>query len=88
MKKPLSILRDEKGLTQRQLAIELSKNRENLSFSHATIALYERGLRTPSLKRAKVIARYFGVPVESIIFGNDAYELKAKKHLVSTGAER
>lgn len=65
----LTELRGKVALTQRQLARELSKS--GLNFSQTTIALYELGLRTPSLERAKIIAQYFGVPVESIIFGRN-----------------
>lgn len=62
MPKTLAELRAEKGLNQRQLALQLG-------LSPAAIALYELGQRTPGLERAKQIAAIFGVAVEDIIFG-------------------
>jgi len=38
--------------------------------------MYEIGLRTPYLKKAKEIAAYFGVPVEQIIFGPEVKTIK------------
>ncbi|MGI6588603.1 MAG: helix-turn-helix transcriptional regulator [Peptococcia bacterium] len=54
----------------------LSNIEKDINFSPAAIALYELGLRTPSLQKAKLIARYFGVPVEDIIFGPSACEMQ------------
>lgn len=69
----LSELREARGLSQRQLADELNcYNDEGIEFSASSIALYELGLRTPGLKRAKIIARFFGIPIEDIIFGPSA----------------
>lgn len=70
----LAELRSAKKLSQRDLAAELSRIEQGIRFAPATIALYELGLRTPGLKRAKIIARYFDVPVERIAFGHDAHE--------------
>ncbi len=74
----LTELRETRGLSQRQLADELTRyNEEGIEFSASSIALYELGLRTPSLKRAKTIARFFGIPVEDIIFGTFACNSQA-----------
>jgi putative transcriptional regulator len=74
--KTLQELRLELGMTQRDLAKELE-------LGPSTIAMYELGLRTPSLDTAKKIAKYFGIPVDNIFFGNDARRLRA----TSTGTE-
>lgn len=63
----LSRLREQRNLSQRQLATELG-------IAPSSIAMYETGARTPSLKNAKQIASYFGVTVDTIVFG--AYERK------------
>ena len=63
----LSKLRKKKGLSQRALAKELH-------FSAGTIGLYETGRRKPSLDNAKIIAKYFNVPVETISFANIEYD--------------
>lgn len=59
--KTLSELRKGKNITQKELA-------KALKVSVSTIAMYEIGERTPSLKKAKKIADFFGVPIESIDF--------------------
>lgn len=59
----LSTLRMNKGLSQRDLADELN-------ISAGIIGLYETGKRTPSLKNAKIIAKYFEVSLEDISFAN------------------
>ena len=68
--KMLQELRQELGMTQRELA-------EALELSSSTIAMYELGLRTPALDTAKKIAKYFGLPVDNIFFGNDARRMRA-----------
>lgn len=75
----LAKLRQRKGLTQRELAKELSNNKEGIKFSYQSISLYEIGLREPNMKRAKIIADYFGVTLEELFFGTDARKLKAKE---------
>ena len=59
----LSTLRMNKGLSQRDLADELN-------ISAGIIGLYETGKRTPSLKNAKIIAKYFEVSLEDISSAN------------------
>ena len=59
--KTLSELRKEKNMTQKELA-------KALKIIESAIAMYEIGERTPSLKKAKRIADFFGVPIESIDF--------------------
>lgn len=63
----LSRLREQRNLTQRQLAIALG-------IAPSSIAMYETGARTPSLKKAKDIASYFGVSVDEIVFGTYLYK--------------
>ena len=72
-KKPisLSILRQAKGLTQKDLAVELG-------VSSALIAMYETGKRSPKLSRAIEIAKIFDVPVESIAFKSER-QINTKK---------
>jgi len=77
MRQTLAELRNRKGLTQRSLASQLSKLDQDLNFSPAAIALYELGLRTPGLQKAKLMARYFGVLVEDIFFGPSACKEQA-----------
>lgn len=74
--KMLQELRQELDMTQRDLA-------KALELGPSTIAMYELGLRTPSLDTAKKIAKYFEVPVDGIFFGNDVRILRAE----STGTE-
>jgi putative transcriptional regulator len=79
VKKTIAELRGEMDLTQRELATQLSIVQDDFNFSPAAIALYELGLRTPSLQKAKLIAKFFGVRVEDIIFGPDACNMQATK---------
>jgi DNA-binding XRE family transcriptional regulator len=74
--KTLQELRLELGMTQRDLA-------KALELGPSTIAMYELGLRTPSLDTAKKIAKYFMIPVDNIFFGNDV----RTKRATSTGTE-
>jgi transcriptional regulator with XRE-family HTH domain len=58
---PLSILRQSRGLTQKELC-------EELHVSNGLIGLYETGKRKPRLERALEIANFFGTSVELIQF--------------------
>lgn len=69
--KTLSELRSQKNLTQRGLA-------KILKVIPSTIAMYEIGERNPSLERAKNIAKFFNVPVETISFQNKFFIRKGK----------
>lgn len=62
----LSELRLEIGLTQKEL-------NKKTGIPMSSIAMYETGERTPSLKRAKKLAGFFQVPVEEIIFGKTVH---------------
>lgn len=75
---PLSELRNELNLSQSKLARNLSSNSQGLKFSQSLIALYELGLRKPSLNRATLIANYFNLPIEAIIFGPYDYSEQSK----------
>ncbi|MBO8128969.1 MAG: helix-turn-helix transcriptional regulator [Peptococcaceae bacterium] len=68
--KTLAQLRREKRLTQREFA-------KAVRLHPSTVAMYETGKRTPPLKTAIKIARFFGVPVEAIYFGDDARTTRA-----------
>lgn len=60
---PLATLRAAKGLSQKQLALALN-------VSPGLIGLYETGKRKPSLERAKIIATFFDISIENILFSN------------------
>lgn len=70
-------LRNERGLSQRKLA-------KTLGLKPSTLAMYELGLRTPTLETAKRIANFFGVAVEEIFFGEDARKMRANEHPTGT----
>ncbi len=55
----LKELREEKGLTQSQLANELDGQ-----ITRSAIGLWEKGKRTPSLEAAIVLAIYFNVTLD------------------------
>ena len=56
--------RSKKGLSQLKVAMDLSITREALSY-------YENGKRSPDVDMLVKLARYFGVSVDYIIFGED-----------------
>ena len=62
--KGLKYYRTESGITQNELS-------EKLGIPLSNIAMYETGDRTPSLRRAMMIAEYFEVSVEDIFFGQE-----------------
>lgn len=53
----LKELRNEKGLTQNQLAKELG-------LTHTAICRWESGLRMPTAQAIVIIAKYFGVSAD------------------------
>lgn len=59
--KTLAQLRRERHMSQKVFG-------ETIGLSGSSIAMYEIGARTPTLNTAKKIARFFAVPVESIVF--------------------
>ncbi|NPV54675.1 MAG: helix-turn-helix transcriptional regulator [Firmicutes bacterium] len=79
MKYTLAELRHKRGITQRVVATDLQ-------LAPSTIALYELGLRTPSLRTARRIAQYYGVLTDDIIFGPRVYESQADP-LDATGTD-
>lgn len=85
----LSELRETKNLSQKELAQELCEI--GMTISPASIAMYELGERQPSLRKAKTIAHYFGVPTDDIFFGPRAHLERANNNnahnLDSTGTE-
>lgn len=62
--KTLKQLRADRGLTSRELAGELG-------VSLSAVSAWETGYRTPPLRMALRIARFFGVPLEEIRFPCD-----------------
>lgn len=70
-------LRSKLGLSQRKMA-------KILGLKPSTLAMYELGLRTPTLETAKRIANFFGVSVEEIFFGEDARKMRAKANPTGT----
>lgn len=67
--KTLAELRIEKKMSQRDLA-------KNIGVSSATIGMYETGKRTPPLKMAIMIAKFFDTQVENITFATNASQLQ------------
>ena len=61
--KKLSKLRNDKGLTQNQMAAMVG-------VGIAQIRRYEKGKSTPSLAAIKKIAVTFGVSADELVFGN------------------
>ncbi|WP_075780204.1 helix-turn-helix domain-containing protein [Marinitoga sp. 1137] len=56
----LKQLREEKGISQRQLA-------RDLNFSSAAVSLYESGQREPTLTALEKLAKYFNVSLDYLI---------------------
>lgn len=59
--KTLKDLRLERNLTQRELA-------EEMQVTESLISMYESGQRTPSLKMAMKLSRFFEVALDDIFF--------------------
>lgn len=55
----LKQLREEKGLTQTQLSIELKGK-----ISKSAISLWELNKRIPNLEAAAILAQFFGVTID------------------------
>ncbi len=62
--KRLKELREEKGLTQEQLAVELGVN-------SVTYLRYEKSQRTPPLEFIVKVAKYYGVSLDYLFGIND-----------------
>lgn len=73
----LASLRASKNMTQRELA-------KAINVAPSAIAMYETGDRTPTLDKAKEIAQFFSVPVESIFFGQLARGMRATNQQCAT----
>ena len=54
--------RKQKGLTQRTLAKEIL-------VSYQAISAWERGQSAPDLANAACLAKYFGVSMDALVFG-------------------
>ena len=57
-------IRRQRKLNQQKVAMDLNISREALSY-------YENGKRSPDVDMLVKLARYFGVSVDYIIFGED-----------------
>lgn len=62
--KSIKECREEKGLTQEQVA-------DLVGLSQETISQYENGARTPNVITAKKIANVLEKPLDSIFFGKN-----------------
>ncbi|MFC5588625.1 helix-turn-helix domain-containing protein [Sporosarcina soli] len=65
--KRLAKLRNDKGLSQYELA-------EILGFSRGKLANYEQGSRQPDYDTLKIFARYFGVSTDYLLGNSDRIE--------------
>lgn len=59
----IALLRDEKKMTQEELS-------EATGISRAALSHYEKNRRQPDYKTLTVIAKYFNVSIDWIIYGN------------------
>ena len=59
------VLRNESGLSIRQLS-------EKIGISHNTLAAYERNVVIPTVPYAMKICEFFKVPVEYLVYGEEA----------------
>ena len=59
--KILKTLREEKDLTQAQLAEKLNFN------SRTVIANWESGKRMPDIENLKILAKFFGVTIDYLV---------------------
>ncbi|MDI6551878.1 helix-turn-helix transcriptional regulator [Leuconostoc suionicum] len=66
----LLALRKEKKLSQEELGNDLFVTRQSIS-------KWESGEVTPDLNKIQMIADYFNIPVEELLFGKDIYNLKS-----------
>ena len=64
--KRLRQLRNEKGLSIRELAKEIG-------ISHNTLAAYERHDMMPSLENGYIMAEYFEIPIEYFLKGKKVF---------------
>lgn len=68
----LLALRKEKNLSQEELGSDLFVTRQSIS-------KWESGEVTPDLNKIQMIADYFNIQVEELLFGKDIYNLKSDK---------
>lgn len=77
----LKELRKEKGLTQEELAKEISVSR-------SLIARYENGSATPTKENLELISRYFEVSKSTLIDKNEIIELTLEQRKIILMIER
>lgn len=68
-KNRLSELRNEKGMTFKELSMDMKHH--NFQFSADGLAKYERGAREPKLEMWQKLASYFDVPVDYLMGVSD-----------------
>ena len=62
--KNLRSLRNKKGLSLRKL-------QDEVGISHNTLGAYERGSIQPTIENCYILCKYFEVPIEYLILGDD-----------------
>jgi len=68
----LLALRKEKNLSQEEIGSDLFVTRQSIS-------KWVSGEVTPDLNKIQMIADYFNIQVEELLFGKDIYNLKSDK---------
>lgn len=71
-------LRKSKGITQEQLA-------EQLSVTRQAISSWENGINQPDVETLARIAEYFGVTVEELIYGKQSKQEGASSSVIEVG---
>lgn len=66
----LAILREQKQLTQKELAERLSKNKKGVSFTRVQIGQWETEKNLPSMNRIVVLSDFFKVPIDNLCRDN------------------
>ncbi|NQT32056.1 MAG: helix-turn-helix transcriptional regulator [Candidatus Omnitrophica bacterium] len=69
----LKRLREEKKLTQEDLASRLSVSRQ-------AVCMWERGVRTPKIGVLTKVAGIFAVPIDYMVNGNKHFENNTQKN--------
>ena len=79
MRNKLIELREQKGLTQEEVA-------EIVGISRSFYSLIESGLRNPTYGLAKKIAHFFNEDIENLFFDLDSFRMKQNNNAL-TGTE-
>ena len=65
----LKIIRQQRGLNQQKVALDLNISREALSH-------YENGKRSPDVEMLRTLSRYFGVSIDFLVNGKEFHKNK------------